>query len=94
MIGGERMANKICGVYKIKNIVNKLEHNGIAIFNVFDAENAYSTLADRPLWAKVGVQNVFTQSSIKELLDKVGIKVVKIETDYINKGKIIVIAKK
>lgn len=79
---------------KIKNIVNKLEHNGIAIFNVFDAENAYSTLADRPLWAKVGVQNVFTQSSIKELLDKVGMKVVKIETDYINKGKIIVIAKK
>ena len=79
---------------KIKNIESSLEHNGIVVFNVYDAENAYSTFRDKPLWARVGVENVFTQTSIKTLLDKVGMKVIKIETDYINKGKMLVIAEK
>ena len=79
---------------KIKTIANGLEHDGIAVFDVFDAENAYSTFRDKPLWAKVGVENVFTQNSIKALLHKVGMKVIKFEVDYINKGRMLVIAKK
>ena len=79
---------------KIKNIANKLTHTGIAIFNIFDAENIYSTLRDKPLWAKVGVENVFTKDSIKILLDKAGMKIIKIEIDYLNKGRMLVIAEK
>lgn len=79
---------------KIKNIASRLNCGGIAVFNIFDFENSYSTLNERPLWAKVGVINVFSQNSIKLLLNEVGMNVVKIETDHINKGKIFVIAKK
>lgn len=79
---------------RVKNISNRLNHGGIAIFSVFDFENVYSKFADKPLWAKVGVVNVFSHSSVKALLNKVGMNVIQIEDDHINKGKILVVASK
>ncbi len=79
---------------KIKNISSRLNHGGIAVFSIFDFENVYSKLADKPLWAKVGVVNIFSQYSIKALLNKVDMNIIQVEEDHINKGKIIVVASK
>lgn len=79
---------------KLKVVSDKLETDGVFVLDVYDIENLYSKVNDRPYWAKVGIKNIFSRISITKLLDEFGMKVLNTYIDYIEKGKIMVFAVK
>ena len=74
--------------------MESLTEEGVIVFQFYDEGNAFSKLADRPLWARAGVKNIFSKKSIEGLFNKVGLQILQINIDKINKGKIIVYAGK
>lgn len=86
------------GIYEVESALRKqvenLNQEGIIVFKFYDEGNAFSKLADRPLWAKSGVKNIFSKKSISILFEKVGLQILQINIDKINKGQIIVFASK
>lgn len=85
--------NNIYDTYNVLyDYVKKLVQDGIIIFEIFDKDNAFSKLADKPLWAKSNVKNVFSKKSMEVLFNKVGLQILQINIDKVNKGKIIVFA--
>lgn len=95
VIFAENNLNSIYGVEEIlSSYVENLAQDGIIIFEIFDKDNTFSRLAGRPLWAKNGIKNVFSKKSMEILFNKVGLNILQIDIDKVNKGKIIIFAAK
>ena len=77
---------------KLKFMSNKLSNGGLLVLKIYDLESIYSNLADKPLWAKENVKNVFSKLSIEKILSKCGLKILDIKINRSNKEEIFVIA--
>lgn len=77
---------------RMKLMLDKMETDGVLILSLYDYENLYSKFIDKPLWARVNIKNVFSHSSIKKLLAKYDLKVIKTKVDNLDKGKVLVFA--
>jgi len=92
------MGNLLNYSYKVDEILGKYIENmaqdGVIVFELYDEGNAFSKLADKPLWAKAKIKNVFSKTSIEVLFNKFDLHILQINIDKVNKGKIIVFAGK
>lgn len=92
------MEDLLSKTYKVEETIRKYSDNlpsdGVIVFQIYDADNAFSKLADKPMWAKAGIKNIFSKKSIDVLFNKLGLQILQINVDKINKGKIIVFAGK
>lgn len=79
---------------EIRNIKEKLRKDSVAVFNVFDFENAFSKLKDRPLWAGSGKTNVFSRQSLNKIFSQFDLEIAKISVSKSEKGRIIVFVRR
>lgn len=91
IIMGGNILNSTYSVEEVlNNCIKNLSEDGIIIFQLFDKENAFSSFADKPLWVKTGVKNIFSKKSIEVLFKKFGLQILQIDVDKINEGEIII----
>jgi hypothetical protein len=71
-------------------LTDNIERDMITIIN--NANSVFNSELDMPIWARVGIKNVYTKKSISKLLQDNGYKNIKIYDSKFLAGKMIVIA--